>query len=372
MSDLFSPIKIGKSELKNRVFMAPLTRGRADEDRAPQSFVADYYAQRAEVGLIISEATAVSQEGAGWRNAPGIYSEKQIEAWKPVTKAAADAGAPMFMQIWHMGRQVHPAFQKGAIPVGPSAIAAEGEIPGPDGVSRPFATPRALETDEVPERVNQFVSAAKNAVEAGFEGVEIHAANGFLIEQFLRDGANTRKDRYGGKLQNRARFLWDVVDSAIDAIGADRVGVRLSPTAVLWGLKDSNPESIHEVAVKGLNERGIAYLHILEPPAGTDHFLASDIPPLAPKIRDWFDGPLILNGGFNRQTAQDALRSGAADAIAFGAPIIANPDLVTRLKYGLPLAAPRQELFYTNGQEGYTDYKPYGEDQDAQNIATAA
>ncbi len=368
---LFEPMQLGAISLKNRVAMAPLTRGRADKDRAPQAFVADYYAQRASVGLIIAEATAVSQEGAGWRNAPGLYTEKQQQAWRHVTDAARAAGAPMFVQIWHMGRQVHPDFLDGQQPVAPSAIVGEGEIAGPDGVARPFVMPRALETDEIPERVQQFVRAAEAAVASGFEGVEIHAANGFLIEQFLRDGANRRKDKYGGSRENRARFLFEVVDACAAAIGRDRIGVRISPTAILWGLDDSNLEQTYKVAVEGLSERNIAYLHVLEPPAGTDHFLSSERPPLAPKIRRWFNGTLILNGGYTRETAQRALNSGAADAIAFGSPMIANPDFVTRIQRGYPLAAANPDLFYTNDREGYVDYPPYSS-SDEGTVANAA
>ena len=369
---LFEPMRVGDTALKNRVIMAPLTRGRADGNRVPQDFVADYYAQRAGVGLLIAEATAVSEEGAGWLNAPGIYTDAQQQAWRAVTKAAREAGAPMFVQIWHMGRQVHPAYLDGTLPVAPSAIAGEGEIPGPDGVVRPFATPRALELNEISARVQQFVDAAKAAVHAGFEGVEVHAANGFLIEQFLRDGANKRQDRYGGSRANRARFLFEVVDGCIEAIGRDRVGVRISPTAVLWGLDDSNLEDTYEVAVKGLSERSIAYLHVLEPPAGTDHFLSSERPEMAPKIREWFNGTLILNGGYTRETAQAALREGKADAIAFGSPLIANPDFVTRLQRGHPLATPNAELFYTNGREGYVDYPPYSSATQNSAVANAA
>ena len=372
MTDLFSPISLGRLNLKNRLFMAPLTRGRADKERAPQSFVADYYAQRASVGLIISEATAVSAEGAGWLNAPGIYSDRQKAAWAPVTRKTKDAGAPMFMQIWHMGRQVHPAYIENNTPVAPSAIAGEGALPGPDGVSRPFATPRALETGEVPLRVEQFVDAARAAVEAGFMGVEIHAANGFLIEQFLRDGSNKRTDKYGGTLAKRARFLFDVVDSVSAAIGSDRVGVRISPTAILWGLTDSNLEATYKFAVKGLNERGLAYLHVLEPPAGSGHPLASEHPAMGGKIRDWYDGVIVLNGGYTRGTAQAALKSGLGDVVAFGTPLIANPDFVRRARFGLPLADPNPDLFYTNGREGYTDYPPYRGEDDADTVADAA
>ena len=371
-TSLFDPIQIGDSQLKNRFVMAPMTRGRADKDRVPQAFVADYYAQRASVGLIVSEATAVSEEGAGWLNAPGIYTNAQRTAWTNVTRAARDAGAPMFMQIWHMGRQVHPAYLEGKAPVAPSAIAGEGALPGPDGVEHPFVVPRALETSEIPERVNQFVQAAQDAVSAGFAGVEIHAANGFLIEQFLRDGANKRTDKYGGSIENRARFLFEVVDGCIAAIGAGRVGVRVSPTAVLWGLGDSDLEATYKVAIEGLNDRGIAYLHVLEPPAGTDHFLSSKLPEMAPKIRNWFQGDLILNGGYTRETAARALRNGDADAIAFGGPLIANPDFVERVKTGRPLAEANADLFYTNEEFGYTDYPAYGEENSERVTANAA
>ncbi len=353
---LFDPIRIGSRDLDNRVIMAPLTRGRADRDRVPQDFVAEYYAQRASVGLIVSEATAVSQEGAGWLNAPGIYSQAQKDSWANVTSAANSAGAPMFMQIWHMGRQVHPAYLGDELPVAPSAIAGEGALPGPDGVEREFVVPRALETEEVRERVDQFIAAARSAVDAGFAGVEIHAANGFLIEQFLRDGANTRTDRYGGSIENRARFFHEVVEGCVAEVGPDAVGVRISPTAVLWGLDDSDLEATYKYAIQGLNRFSIAYLHLLEPPASSGHALASDYPAMAPKIRDWFDGTLILNGGYTRESAQKALREGAGDAVAFGSPLIANPDFVARMAKGFPLAEANPELFYTNGREGYLDY----------------
>lgn len=368
---LFDKVSIGSTVLSNRIAMAPLTRGRADANRIPKDIVADYYAQRASAGLIIAEATAVSKEGAGWLNAPGIYSDTQIAAWKKVTQATRNAGAPIFLQIWHMGRQVHPAYLEDQLPVAPSAVAGEGALPGPDGVERPFVVPRALSLEEIPERVEQFAQASGNAIEAGFAGVEIHAANGFLIEQFLRDGANKRTDRYGGSIENRARFLFEIVDACIDAISAKRVGVRISPTAVLWGLTDSSLEDTYRYVTEGLSRRNIAYLHVLEPRADSGHALSGNVSELAPKIRQWFNGRLILNGGFTRETAKTAIINGQADVIAFGAPFIANPDFVERIKVGAPLTPPRQEFLYTNDAEGYSDY-PMLKKGEAENVTASA
>lgn len=357
MPSLFDPIAYGAIAAPNRIVMAPLTRGRSDESAVPTPLMADYYRQRASAGLIVSEATGITREGLGWMNAPGIWSDAQVEGWKPVTGAVHADGGRIVLQLWHMGRLVHPDFIGGAAPVSSS------NRPAPDGVRTylsggkrvPYGVPRGLGLDEIPRVVGDFAHAAANALRAGFDGVEIHGANGYLIDQFLRDNTNDRTDAYGGPVENRIRFMTEVVDAVIAEAGAGRTGIRLSPNGDSQGADDSDPRALFTAAAAALEARGVAYLHLREQKAsGT--FGASDVPVQSPAIRELFSSPLILNGDYGPESALDALASGPADAIAFGRPYIANPDLVERFRDGRPLATADTRSWYTPGAAGYTDY----------------
>ena len=353
MPTLFDPIRLGEYELKNRIFMAPLTRGRTGSEGVPTQMVAKYYAERAEAGLLITEATAINANGRGWRNAPGIYSDEQVAGWRGVADAVHARGGRIFMQIWHMGRTVLPGYANGERPIAPSEVKAEGGMLDQDGNRQSFAMPRAITIPEIKETVAEFARAAKRAVEAGFDGVELHGANNFLVDSFLRDGTNQRKDEYGGRVENRARFLIEVVEAVTGAIGAGKVGVRLSPTNSYFGISDSQPEVTFPRVAAMLNRFNLAYLHILESkPEG-------DIAPVADLIRTAYNGTFIRNGGYDRQSGCDAITTGEADAVAFGVPFIANPDLVDRYRHSLPLAQSDPETYYTPGRVGYADYPAY-------------
>jgi N-ethylmaleimide reductase len=331
--------------------MAPLGRARANPaSREPTASVVRYYVQRATAGLIVTEATHVSADSVSRPGTSAIHSEGQVVAWRAVTDAVHAAGGRIVQQLFHLGRKADPArLPKGGLPPAPSAIAAKGEYSTPDG-PRPFPVPRPLEADEIPRLVREFGSAAENSRRAGFDGVEIHGANGFLVDQFLRDGANRRTDRYGGSVENRARFLLDVVDAAASVFGADRVGIRLSPHARADGTDDSTPRETFGYVANALNARHVAYLHLIEPATteGAER--------LAPAIREAFRGPLILCGAFDRAAAWHALADDRADLIAFGAGFIANPDLVERLRRDAPWNTPDPSTFYSGGDRGYTDY----------------
>ena len=359
MTSLFDPIRIGRLTLPNRIIMPPLTRGRTGGAGIPDALVAEYYAQRASAGLLIAEATAVNQEGDGWPGAPGLYTDAQASAWRGVADAVHAAGGRIFVQLWHMGRRVMTRDLDGARPLAPSEIAATGEYRGKDGIRRPPAVPRAMTLNDIHRTVADFTCAAERAIRAGLDGVEIHAANNFLIDTFLRDGTNRRDDAYGGTSENRARFLIDIVDSVSRAIGADRVGVRMSPNSAFYGISDSSGKKTLPIAARMLNRFGLAYLHLIEPEPGSGHPMAPDLTPAAPLIRAAFDGPIILNGGYDRNRAEAAISTSAADAVAFGTLFIANPDLVNRFRHRLPLAAPDADTFYTPGATGYTDYPAY-------------
>ena len=350
MTRLFDPIRLGRLTLPNRIIMAPLTRGRTGAAGVPGALVAEYYGQRAAAGLLISEATAINAQGRGWRNAPGIYDEAQIAGWRGVTKAVHARGGRIFMQIWHMGRTVLPAYANGERPVAPSPVKADGGMLDQDGNRRPFVMPRAITIPEIARTVADFATAAARAVAAGMDGVEIHGANNFLVDSFLRDGTNRRQDEYGGPIENRARFLIEVVAAVSHAIGADRVGVRLSPTNCYFGISDSAPHVTFPGVAALLNRFDLAYLHILESQP------ENGIAPVAPLIRAAYQGTLIKNGGYDQHSGGDALAAGEADAIAFGTPFIANPDLVNRFRHRLPLAAPDTDTFYSPGAAGYADY----------------
>jgi len=348
---LFSPLRVGALTLPNRVVMAPLGRARADvERRTPTASVCTYYAQRATAGLIVSEATHVSPDSVSRPGTAAIHEEAQVEAWRRVTDAVHAAGGRIVQQLFHLGRKADPArLPRGGLPVAPSAIAARGEFSTIDG-PRPFPVPRVLEADEIPAIVAAFGRAAHNARRAGFDGVEIHGANGFLIDQFLRDGANVRSDRYGGSVENRARFLLAIVDAARAVFGADRVGVRVSPHATGDGTTDSAPAALYAYVAEQLRARGVAYLHLIEP------VTTPEAERLGPLLRRTFGGPFILCGGFDRASAARALEEARADLIAFGTGYIANPDLVERLRRDAAWNPPDPSTFYSGGDAGYIDY----------------
>jgi N-ethylmaleimide reductase len=355
MPDLFSSTSFGGLALGNRVVMAPMTRSRAGEGNVPHDLNAEYYRQRAGAGLIITEASQVTPQGVGYIDTPGIHTDAQVEGWKLVTDAVHQAGGQIVLQLWHVGRVSHPYFHGGALPVAPSAIAPEDtQVFTPDGM-QPAPTPRALKTEEIAGVVDAFVMGTRMARQAGFDGVEVHGANGYLLEQFLFSGSNTRDDAYGGSLENRARLLLEVVDAVSSAWSPDRVGVRLSPRAVFNGARDDNREETATYVAQHLSPRGLAYLHVIDPIGGgmADASVGERIAPL---VREHYTGNLILNGGYDKASAQQALDEGLADAVAFGVPYIANPDLVERMKRDAPLAQPNPETFYGGGAEGYTDY----------------
>jgi N-ethylmaleimide reductase len=356
---LFEPLQVGALELPNRIVMAPLTRQRAAAGNVPSELNALYYAQRASAGLIVSEATQVSPEGQGYADTPGIHSEAQVEGWRLVTDAVHRAGGRIFLQLWHVGRISHPCFQPGqAAPVAPSAIAPPGDVYTPEG-KKPYVTPRALELDEIPGVVEKYAEAARRARRAGFDGVEVHGANGYLIDQFLLDGTNQRTDGYGGSVENRSRFLLEVTRAVAAAWSPDRVGVRLSPRGRFNGMHDSDRWAIFSHAVSRLDPLGLAYLHLVDP-VGPSPFDNPEVPRLAPRLRALFRGPLIIAGGLDRALAIEQLSEGHADLVAFGTPFISNPDLPERLRLDAPLAKPERSTFYGGDARGYTDYPALG------------
>jgi N-ethylmaleimide reductase len=353
-ANLLSPYKLGNLELPNRIIMAPLTRGRAGVSRIPNALMAQYYIQRASAGLIITEATQISEQAAGWNESPGIHTDEQVKGWQAITEAVHQSGGRIFLQLWHMGRASHPDFQPGgALPVAPSAIAPAGEIHTPNG-KKPHVVPRALELEEIPGVVQQYVDATKRAQAAGFDGVEVHAANGYLIDQFLRDCSNQRTDAYGGSIANRSRFLLEVTEAVVNTWSPDRVGVRLSPTNPFNDMRDRDPVATFTYAAEALNSFGLAYLHVLEALPG--HFLAAEGERVSPHLRRVFSGTLMVNGGYDGALGETAIADGDADLVAYGIPFIANPDLPERLRHGLPLNAADPATFYTRGEKGYTDY----------------
>jgi N-ethylmaleimide reductase len=353
--DLFSPIKIGNYTLKNRIFMAPMTRCRSVKDNVANEMMAEYYAQRASAGLIISEATQISTLGIGYRFTPGIHTPEQVEGWKKVTRAVHEKGGAMFLQLWHVGRVSHPSFHNGDLPVSSSAIKPAGEIYTYEGM-KPFVTPRALGTDEIKTVVREYVTGAKNAIEAGFDGVEIHGANGYLIDQFLRDGTNIREDSYGGSVENRARFLFEVVEGVTSAIGSDRTGLRLSPSGTSNDMKDSDPSKHFAYVCEKLNAYSLAYLHIIDALEG-DIRHGANVVELG-VLRDAYKGVLVTNGAYDKERGNSAIKNAQADAVAFGKLFLANPDLPERFKENAPLNKPDPATFYTQDEKGYLDYPP--------------
>jgi N-ethylmaleimide reductase len=352
--DIFSAFRLGPLELPNRVVMAPMTRNRAGPGNVPTALNATYYAQRAGAGLIVSEATQVSPQGVGYPGTPGIHSAEQVAGWRLVTDAVHGAGGRIFLQLWHVGRISHPSLQPGgALPVAPSAIAPAGQAWTTNGMEA-YVTPRALETDEIPGIVEDFRRGARNAREAGFDGVELHGANGYLIDQFLRDSTNKRTDRYGGSASNRTRFLVEVMQALIGEWGGERVGVRLSPTNPYNDIADSNPAATFSTAVGELERLGIGYLHIVEPGAG-DPVAAGEMPDIRFFRKIW-RGPLIANKGYDLERANAVLRDGTADLVSFAALYLANPDLDQRFRRGGPFNPPDRKTFYGGAAKGYTDY----------------
>jgi len=358
MPSLFDPIELGAISAPNRILMAPMTRGRNTREHVPTPLMAEYYAQRAAAGLIISEATGISRQGLGWPYAPGIWTEAQVAGWRQVTDAVHAAGGRMVCQLWHMGRIVHPSFLGGEPAVSASATAAPGFAHTYEG-KQPHATARALSLDEIPGLVEDYRRAARNAMAAGFDGVQIHAANGYLIDQFLRDSSNLRTDAYGGSIENRIRLLTEVTAAVAAVVGNGLTAVRLSPNGDSQGVNDSDPEPLFRAAAAALSQIGIAFLELREPgPDGTRG--KPDHPPIAPAIRKAFAGPLVLNSDYDGDKAQAALDAGAADAIAFGRTFLANPDLPRRIAEHLPLNPDVLDTWYTPGPVGYTDYPAAG------------
>ena len=354
MTSLFDPIKLGAVLCPNRIVMAPLTRGRATREHVPTELMATYYAQRAGAGLIISEATGISRQGLGWPFAPGIWTIELLQAWQPVVAAVHEGGGRIFCQLWHMGRLVHPSFLDGEAPVSASATTAPYKAHTYDG-RRPDEAARSLAVDEIPALLCDDSRAAGLAMAAGFDGVQLHAANGYLVDQFLRDSTNLRDDDYGGPVENRVRLLREATQAIADTVGAERTAVRLSPGGETQGCSDSDPEVLFTAAAAVLQEIGIAFLELREPgPAGT--FGTSAAPPVSPAIRKVFTGPLVLNSDFGRDDALAALAEERADAISFGRPFIANPDLPQRFAGGIELAPDDRATWYSQGAQGYVDY----------------
>jgi N-ethylmaleimide reductase len=354
-SALFEPLQLGALALKNRVLMAPLTRARASAGHMPNDLMQTYYAQRASAGLIVTECTMVAPGTSAFVNEPGIYNAAQIGAWKKVTDAVHAQGGQIVLQIWHAGRAAHPAINGGVETVAPSALGVPGETHTPQG-KLPNALPRALEIAEIAALVQNYAQAAKNAREAGFDGVEVHGANGYLIDQFLRDSANQRTDAYGGSLENRARFLLEVLSAVSAAIGSDRVGLRLSPLNSYNGMRDSDPMGWMAFLAQQLNACKLAYLHVMR----GDFFQQQTGDPLA-VARQHYHGMLVGNMGFTGAEAALAVHRKEVDAVAFGTPFLANPDLPARLHSAAPLNAPDESTFYTPGAKGYTDYPTMAE-----------
>lgn len=346
MPNLFEPLQVGDLSLKNRIVMSPLTRCRASAGRIPNAIMAEYYAQRASAGLILSEATSVTKMGVGYPDTPGIWSAEQVEGWKQVTKAVHAVGGKIVLQLWHVGRISHSYYLDGAQPVAPSAIAAEGHVRLLDK-GEPYPVPRALELSEIPAIIEDYRKGAENAKLAGFDGVEVHGANGYLLDQFLQDSTNKRTDIYGGSIENRARLMLEVTDAVIAVWGAGKVGMHLAPRGDAQSMGDSNPLATFSYVAKELGKRKIAFIFTREHQGGDS---------ISPQLKKEFGGVYIANEGFTKESAEQVVSGGIADAVAFGKAYIANPDLVARFQQNAPLNAPKPESFYGAGTEGYTDY----------------
>jgi N-ethylmaleimide reductase len=356
MTLLFSPLRVGALDLPSRIVMAPMTRARAGHLGVPTVLMARYYAQRASAGLIVAEATQVSAEGQGYLRTPGIHSDEQVVGWRQVTSAVHDAGGRIVLQLWHVGRVSHPDNRvPGTRSVGPSPIAPRIRIFTSTG-SHPAPTPHELSVPEIEAILQEYARAARNAMEAGFDGVEIHAGNGYLIDQFLHESANHRTDAYGGSPQKRSRLLWQVCEAVCLAVGKERTGVRLSPFGVFNDVDDTDPEQLFDVAIRGLARFRPAYLHVINPEVSGDRSASVEGIDAARFSRERFDGTLMVAGGYDAQSAELALQEGAADLIGFGRPYISNPDLAARLRDGTALTPADRATFYTEGERGYTDY----------------
>ena len=354
MTDLFTPARFGAIDLANRIVMSSLTRNRAGEGNVPTPLVAEYYRQRASAGLILTEASPVCPEAHGYPRTPGIHTEAQIAGWQAVTDAVHRAGGRIALQLWHVGRISHPDLQpNGQLPVAPSAIKAAGQTFTGRGM-KDFVTPRALDAAELPALVETYARAAKNAIASGFDGVEVHAGNGYLLDQFLRSSTNRRTDAYGGSKEKRARLLLEILDAVATAIGNDRVGLRLSPVTTFNDIRDDTPQETFDYVVAQLNPRRLAFLDILQGTGGAprEQWEPFDYD----RLRALYAGNLILNNGYDRASAQAALAEGRADAIAFGRLLLANPDLVERFRHGAPLNPPDYDRLYVGEEKGYTDY----------------
>jgi 2,4-dienoyl-CoA reductase-like NADH-dependent reductase (Old Yellow Enzyme family) len=346
MSILFEPLTAGELHLPNRIVMAPLTRSRAGETRTPNALMAEYYTQRADAGLIISEATSVTAMGVGYADTPGIWSDEQVEGWKLVTKAVHEKGGRILLQLWHVGRISDPSLLGGVPPVAPSAVAAEGNV-SLLRPKRPYPVPRALETEEIPGIVEAYRRGAANAQAAGFDGVEIHGANGYLLDQFLQDGSNKRSDAYGGPVENRARLMLEVTDAVVSVWGAGRVGMHLAPRGDAHSMGDSDLGATFTYVASELGKRKLAFICARE-------YHAEDR--LGPRLKQAFGGVYIVNEKYTKAQAEAVIAAGEADAVAFGKPFIANPDLVRRLREGATLNDWNSATFYEGGEKGYTDY----------------
>ena len=355
--NLFSSIQLGVYNLPNRMVMAPMTRLRAFGG-IPQPLMAEYYSQRASAGLIVTECTMVSPLSNGYIDCPGIYNSEQINGWKQITKAVHAKDGKIFLQLWHSGRVAHPALLNGELPVAPSAIAGTGQLHTPVG-KVDLATPRALENQEIPEIVEQFRTCAKNAEIAGFDGIELHGAFGYLIDQFLQDGSNHRTDEYGGSSENRARFLLEIVEAVTSVWGGNKVGIKLSPSNTFYGMKDSNPQATFSYVIEALNPFNLAYIHLMEPNE-VDLATREVLNPVTPLFRPIYQGTIITNGGYDKEKGNAILTSGNADLVSFGKLFLANPDLPQRFELDAALNEPNPRTFYGRGQEdaekGYTDY----------------
>jgi N-ethylmaleimide reductase len=362
MPGLFDPVAFGAIELRNRFVMAPLTRARSNRDAIPNRLMADYYAQRASAGLIISEATGISREGLGWPNAPGLWSEAQVEGWKAVTGAVHEAGGRIVAQLWHMGRLVHPDLG-GRQPLSSSATTAPDSAHTYEG-KKLYTEARPASRDEIVRIVGDYATAALNAIVAGFDGVQIHGANGYLIDQFLRDSANHRSDEYGGSIDNRLRFVTQVLEAVGGAIGMDRVGIRFSPNIYSQGVEDSDPVSLFTALAHRLEELKVPWIELREAHQPTS---AGAIPtePVSPAMRPLYSGAIALNSDYDGPSARGRLAEGIADAISFGRPFIANPDLVERVRTGAPLSQGDPATFYSGGPEGYVDYPALDAEREA-------
>lgn len=347
MPQLLEPLRVGALQLRNRVIMAPLTRSRTAADRVPNDLMRDYYVQRASAGLILTEATAVTPMGVGYADTPGIWSDEQVQGWSRITRAVHEAGGRIVLQLWHVGRISDPIFLDGALPVAPSAIAAKGHV----SLVRPkrdYVTPRALDRSEIPGVIEAYRKGAENAQRAGFDGVQLHGANGYLLDQFLQDGSNSRDDDYGGPIEYRARLMLEATDAAIGVWGADRVGMHLAPRSDSHDMGDSDPAATFGYVARELGKRGIAFLCARESVDGATR--------LGPQLKAAFGGVYIANEGFTRETAQQVLDAGEADAVAFGRDFIANPDLPRRFAEHAALNPWDTSTFYVGGERGYTDY----------------